>query len=222
LADLLLVFLKWPRPGAAKTRLVPQIGAEAAADLYRLLAEEEVRGTAPDAGEYQRLLCFAPAEEGEAIARWFPGESLWPQPPGDLGGRMAEAFAEGFRRGARRVAIVGTDVPWVSRGHVLRAFAALDDHDLCLGPARDGGYYLLALPGPEPRIFEGIAWSTPRVLPDTLARAEALGLRTARLETLTDVDTLEDVRHEWARLRPLLAARPDLLQAVTEALRASS
>jgi glycosyltransferase A (GT-A) superfamily protein (DUF2064 family) len=60
------------------------------------------------------------------------------------------------------------------------------------------------------------------VLPDTLARAEALGLRTARLETLTDVDTLEDVRHEWARLRPLLAARPDLLQAVTEALRASS
>jgi hypothetical protein len=135
---------------------------------------------------------------------------------------MASAFEEGFRRGARRVAIVGTDVPWVSRAHVLRAFSALDRHDLCLGPARDGGYYLLALARAEARLFEGIGWSTPQVLAETLARADALGLRAARLETLTDVDTLDDVRLEWARLRPLLAARPDLLRSVAEALRASS
>jgi rSAM/selenodomain-associated transferase 1 len=220
--DLLLVFLKWPQPGAAKTRLIPQLGRHVAAELYRRLADEEIRGTAPEGGEYSRLFCFAPAEEGEAIARWFPGEDLWPQPAGDLGSRMASAFEEGFRRGARRVAIVGTDVPWVSRAHVLRAFSALDRHDLCLGPARDGGYYLLALARAEARLFEGIVWSTPQVLAETLARADALGLRAARLETLTDVDTLDDVRLEWARLRPLLAARPDLLRSVAEALRASS
>jgi rSAM/selenodomain-associated transferase 1 len=218
-ADLLLVFLKWPRPGAAKTRLLPALSPEAAADLYRVLAEAEVRGTSPPNGEYERLLCFSPAEERTSIAGWFPGEPLWPQPSADLGGRMSAAFDEGFRRSARRVAIIGTDVPWVTRDHVREAFAALDTNDLCLGPARDGGYYLLALSRPEPRLFEGIAWSTPAVLAETEARARELGLRSARLETLTDVDTLDDVRCEWARLRPLLTGRPELLLALEAAAR---
>lgn len=177
-----------------------------------------MRGTAPAGGEYGRLLCFTPPEEREAVARWFPGEDLWPQPAGDLGERMAAAFDEGFRRGARRVAIIGTDVPGAGRHHVLQALAALERHDVCVGPARDGGYYLLALGRPEPRLFEGIAWSTPEVLGQTLARAESLGLRVARLETLTDVDTLEDLRLEWPRLLPLLAAHDELRRALAAAL----
>jgi rSAM/selenodomain-associated transferase 1 len=217
-ADLLLVFLKLPVPGGAKTRLVPHLGPQAAAELYRVLAQEEVRATAPEAGEYERLLCFAPAAERDAIAQWFPGEELWPQPEGDLGTRMALAFAEGFRRGARRVAIVGTDVPAVSRAHVLEALHSLEAHDLTLGPAHDGGYYLLALRRPEPRLFAGIPWSTSLVGRETLARAEGFGLRVALLETLTDVDTIGDVRLEWPRLRGLLRGRPDLRQAVARAL----
>ena len=218
MADLLLVFLKVPRAGAAKTRLVPCLGPAAAAELYRVLAEEEVRATTPHPGEYQRLLCFAPAVDGDAIARWFPGEERWPQPEGDLGTRMAAAFAEGFRSGARRVAIVGTDVPSVSRGHVLAALASLDAHDLAIGPTHDGGYYLLAMRRPEPRLFDGVAWSTPLVLHHTLDRASGLDLRVASLETLTDVDTLDDVRTEWPRLRGLLEGRPDLRRAVAAAL----
>ena len=216
--DLLLVFLKLPVPGAAKTRLIPHLGPDAAAELYRVLAEEEVRATAPRPAEYERLLCFAPASEREAIARWFPGEELWPQPEGDLGARMAEAFAEGFRRGARRVAIVGTDVPGVSRAHVLAALHSLEAHDLAIGPSHDGGYYLLALRRPEPRLFEGIAWSTSLVLRETLERAEGLRLRVATLEPLTDVDTLDDVRLEWPRLSGLLAGQPELRRTVARAL----
>jgi rSAM/selenodomain-associated transferase 1 len=220
--DLLLVFLKHPRPGATKTRLIPALGEAAAAELYRALAEEEVRSTTPRAGEYARLLCFTPAEERASIASWFPGEELWPQPEGDLGERMAAAFAEGFRRGARRVAVVGTDVPGVGRDTVVEALSGLDAGEVVIGPSRDGGYYLLGLREERPELFEGIAWSTPAVLSATLARAEGLGLRVRLLGALTDVDTLEDLRAEWARLRRLLAPRPDLYRAVAAALSASS
>ena len=221
MGDLLLVFLKHPRPGRTKTRLIPVLGEHGACALYRTLAEEEVRRTTPVGGEYERLFCFTPAEEGDAIAAWFPGERLWPQPEGDLGQRMAAAFAEGFRRGARRVAIIGTDVPWVSRATVASALSALDDHDVALGPARDGGYYLLALREPRPALFEGIAWSTPDVLPVTLGHAERLGLRVRLLEALTDIDTLDDLRAEWPRLLPMLEPHPELTRAVAAALRAA-
>jgi uncharacterized protein len=216
--DLLLVFLKEPRPGQTKTRLVPPLSPEIAAQLYRLLAEEEVRRTTPVAGEYQRLFCYTPPEAKDAIAQWFPGEALWPQPGGDLGGRMAAAFGEAFARGAQRVAIIGTDVPWVSRDIVLEAFRRLDDHDVCVGPARDGGYYLLSLGTPRPGLFEGIAWSMPTVLAATLRKAEDIGLRVASLETLTDLDTLGDLQREWPRLQPLLARAPALARAVAQAL----
>ena len=184
-----------------------------------MLAEEEVRATAPHPGEYERLLCFAPAVEREAIARWFPGEELWPQPEGDLGTRMAEAFAEGFRRGARRVAIVGTDVPGVSRAHVLAALASLEAHDLAIGPAHDGGYYLLAHAPPRAAALRGRRLEhAPRPAPVPWSGRRASDLRVASLKTLTDVDTLDDVRPEWPRLRGLLAGRPDLRRAVAAAL----
>jgi hypothetical protein len=107
---------------------------------------------------------------------------------------MARAFGECFARGARRVAIVGTDAPDCTRAHVTAAWAALDTHDVAVGPTHDGGYYLLALARPCPGLFQDIAWSTPDVLRATLARAAAAGLSVARLATLRDVDTLADWR----------------------------
>jgi hypothetical protein len=217
--DLLLVFLKEPRPGVAKTRLVPALRPETAARLYRVLAEEEVRRTAPEAGEYARLFCFTPAHARPAMAAWFPGQDLWAQPEGDLGTRMAAAFAEGFSRGARRVGIIGTDVPWVDRSAVRAAFDALEDHDVSVGPARDGGYYLLATRAPRPSLFEGIAWSTAAVLPSTLARAASQGLRVFLLPPLPDLDRLQDLADEWERLEPLLGGEPGLAQELAAALR---
>jgi rSAM/selenodomain-associated transferase 1 len=215
--DLLLVFLKEPRPGAVKTRLVPLLGETMAAELYRVMAEEELRRTAPAGAEYARMLFFTPPEGRDAVEAWLPGEECAPQSAGDLGARMASAFADAFGRGAQRVTIIGTDAPAVDRGTVLEAFAALQDHDLVLGPAKDGGYYLIGLERPRPELFGGIAWSTPGVFPTTMERAAALGLRVRLLEPLRDIDTPEDLRAERARLEPLLRERPGLRQAIAAA-----
>lgn len=202
--DVLLVFLKDPRPGTVKTRLARATSARLAARLYRALAEAEIAATTPRDDAYSRLLFFAPPDASPSVAQWFPGETLLPQSSGDLGQRMTAAFAEAFARGARRACIIGTDVPWVDRALVEDALQSLDDHDLVLGPADDGGYYLLALDRPRPELFSGIAWSTPSVLATTAERAGGLGLSVRLLPVLPDIDTAEDVRRHWVRLRTLL------------------
>jgi rSAM/selenodomain-associated transferase 1 len=216
--DCLLVFVKSPRPGEAKTRLVPHIGAEGAADLYRALAAEEVRRTAPRTGEYERLFFFAPPDAEAEMRRWFPGERFVPQRGDDLGARMAAAFDEAFERGARRAVLIGSDVPRLSRDGVMEALRALEDHDLVLGPAHDGGYYLIALGRAQPALFRGIPWSSASVLAATAERAGSLGLAVRLLDPLRDIDTLEDVRAEWPWLRRLLASRPQLVASVEAAL----
>lgn len=216
--DCLLLFLKRPRPGEAKTRLIPQLGALGAADLYRALAEEEVRRTTPRPGEYDRLFFFAPADAGMEMQSWFAGQRWLPQQGADLGERMAAAFEQAFRGGAHRAALIGSDAPWVSRERVLEALAALDEHDLVLGPARDGGYYLIALDRARSALFSGIRWSSASVLAASVERAGALGLGVRLLEPLPDIDTLADLRAEWPRLRPLLASRPALVAAIEAAL----
>lgn len=210
--DTLIVFLKRPRAGEVKTRLATAVGAATAAAFYRVLADEEIRRTTPVSGEYERLFLFSPSQAAAEIAAWLPGETLLPQRGADLGARMAQAFADAFARGARHVAIVGTDVPWLSRESVLEALAALDRSDLVLGPSNDGGYYLLATSRPRPELFEGIDWGSASVLAATLHKAEALDLRVRQLASLPDIDTLEDVHATWDRLRPLLTAHADLLQ----------
>jgi hypothetical protein len=220
--DALLVFVKEPRPGAAKTRLAAAVGEEAAADLYRCLAEAEVHATAPRGDEYERLFFFSPPEAAEAMAAWFPGERFVPQQGSDLGARMSAAFEEAFRRGASRAAVVGTDVPGVTRDVVDDALHSLDDHDLVLGPALDGGYYLLALDRPRPALFQAIPWGTGAVLAATAERAGVLGLSVRVLPALRDVDTLEDVRAEWPRLEPLLRRYPDLHATLAAAAGRSS
>jgi rSAM/selenodomain-associated transferase 1 len=218
--NVLLVFLKAARPGVVKTRLAPALGKAAAAELYRVLAEAEVRRTAPRRGEYERRFCFTPPGARPEMEAWFPGEVFVPQEGVDLGARMARAFDQAFRGGARRVAIIGGDVPAVSRETVREAFRSLQGHDVVLGPARDGGYYLLALAHPRPALFRGIAWGTSSVLAATVKRAAGLGVQL--LEPLTDIDTLEDLRTEWTRLAPLLVAHPSLRRGIARALGRSS
>jgi hypothetical protein len=218
MSDILIVFVKQPEPGAVKTRLAEAIGAENAAELYRAMAEEVVRRTHPRAGEYGRLFFYTPDEARCGMGTWFPAETCLPQRGDDLGARMAAAFAEAFRRGARRAAIIGTDSPAVSRELVLEALDALKGHDVAIGPASDGGYYLLALDRPRPELFDGISWSTPSVLRQTLERAASLGLRVRLLKALTDIDTLADLRSEWPRVRVLMQNRPLLAAALAAAL----
>jgi hypothetical protein len=216
--DRLLVFLKRPRPGEVKTRLAPALGAAQAAELYRALAEEELRRTAARAGEYERVVCFTPEDARSELEAWLRDEPLLPQRGEDLGQRLAAAFGEAFAAGARRVAVIGSDAPWVSRATVLEALAALDEQEVAVVPALDGGYCLLALSRARPELFGGIPWSTRAVLGLTLERAAGLGLSVRLLEPQPDIDTLEDLRAHWPRLRGLLASRPALAAAVEAAL----
>lgn len=209
----LLVFVKHPSPGAVKTRLAAAVGPEAAAGLHRALAEHVLEATTP-AGQYERLVFFAPPEALAEMRAWLPGLRLLAQSGGDLGARMADAFARGFARGAGRVAIVGTDTPAVSRETVTEALSALDAADVVIGPTEDGGYYLLALRDPRPELFAGIAWSTPTVADETRARAREAGLSVRELSRRRDIDTVEDLRAEWPAVRGLLAGRPDLRDAL--------
>jgi len=214
----LIVFLKEPRPGAVKTRLAAVVGPEAAAELYRALAELVLEATTPGPGEYERLVFFDPPVARRALRAWLPGVSLRAQSGGDLGERMADAFARGFARGAARVAIVGSDAPALTRETATRALAALDAADVVLGPAEDGGYYLIALREPHPELVRGVDWSTPAVLRQTLERAAAARLSVRQLEPLRDVDTLADLRGEWPALDARLRSRPGLRRTLALAL----
>jgi len=217
MSDLLIVFVKTPRPGLVKTRLAAAIGAEHAAALYRAMAERVFRETDPANATYARVVCYAPADGRREVDAWLPGERLHAQSAGDLGARMAAAFEWAFDGGAARVVLIGTDTPDLSRGDLLHAFESLRASDLVVGPSLDGGYYLIGLPRPIPALFERIPWSTPTVLGETLTRAESLGLSVAPLAVRGDIDTVEDLRREWLRVAEWLPR--DLLEAVAKVMR---
>jgi rSAM/selenodomain-associated transferase 1 len=196
---VLLVFVRAPEPGAVKTRLAAAIGPAAALAVYRLLAEHTLREAAALALEGVEVrVHFTPAEGGDAVRAWLGAEPDYlPQGEGDLGARMRGAFARAFAEGAGQVVIVGSDLPELSAGLLRRAFGLLDANPAVIGPATDGGYYLLGLTGVVEGVFDGIAWSTPQVLAATLARFRAAGIEPAMLEALSDVDEVEDLPPEW-------------------------
>jgi rSAM/selenodomain-associated transferase 1 len=195
-ADVLGVFVKAPDAGAVKTRLAADIGAEQAAALYRRMGRTLVTEcVAP--GRHRTFAWFAPASRVAAVLEWLEHcglDGLRCQSGGGLGVRLTTAFDHHFREGARRVVVIGSDCPEVGVSLVERAFRALERHDLVIGPAMDGGYYLVGLKAPAPGLFQDIAWSTDAVYRQTLDHAARLGLSTAVLERLRDVDTVEDAR----------------------------
>ena len=216
------VFVKHPRPAAVKTRLAAKLGADAATELYRALVEHVLEATTPEGSEYERLVFYDPPEAAEAMRAWLPAGRLRRQSAGDLGARLTDAFARTFARGVQQVAIVGSDVPGLTHGDVVAAFDALQAADVVLGPAYDGGYYLVALRQPRPELFRPVSWSTPSVLQQTLALAASAGLAVAQLAPRRDLDTLDDLRAEWPALQSLLSSRPELRAVVARAIEAPS
>jgi rSAM/selenodomain-associated transferase 1 len=200
----LAVFVKAPRPGAVKTRLAADIGSDVAAELYRAMADRVMAATRPEAGEYDRLVFFTPPDAAPEIETWLRGETCLAQQGEGLGARMAAAFAHAFAGGASSVVLIGSDAPDVARAHVAGALRALASNDVVIGPSIDGGYALIALARPQPWLFDGMAWSTPAVLEQTLDRARRMKLRAQLLGPLADIDTLADLRREWAAIRSWL------------------
>ena len=194
------VFAKWPGPGAVKTRLASARDADWAARVARaFLLDTLGRLAGVDA---HRVLAFTPRESADQFATVCRHFALLPQGEGDLGQRLAAFVARQFDEGARAVVVVGTDSPTLPVAHVERAFAELEQADVVLGPACDGGYYLVGCGPHRPPLFEGIAWGTQRVLADTVAALADPRWRLAVLPPWYDVDTPAD----WALLRGHLAA----------------
>lgn len=186
----LLIFARYPELGKVKTRLAAGVGPEKALAVYQQLLSHTEAVVAPLAVE--RTLWLAAAPPAGAAPLWAgTTQRLQPALP-DLGQRMEQAFDAAFAVGARRVVIIGTDCPGLSTALLHRAFHALHSTDVVLGPATDGGYYLLGLRRPQPALFQGISWSTATVRRDTLATAQRQGLRVRELPMLGDVDTAED------------------------------
>ena len=190
----LLIFARVPALGRVKSRLAAGVGEPAALAIYReLLAVTNAAVVAAGVPATVWLADTAGPTPTAAEAREWAAHRTQCQPDGDLGTRMAAAFAVAFAAGAGRVAIIGTDCPGLRDTHLNQAFALLETNDLVLGPATDGGYYLLGLRQPRPELFQDKAWSTDSVLADTLADAGRLGLRVAFLPTLRDVDDAADL-----------------------------
>lgn len=192
-----LVFVRAPRRGEVKTRLAADVGPDAALQLYRRMAEHSVARAREVEGATVRVH-YTPADAGAEVAAWLGNEPEYrAQSVGDLGERMRSAVVAAFADGFGRVVIVGSDLPGLTTQILRAAFAELEAHDAVLGPARDGGYYLLGLRRMLPGIFREIPWSTDRVLALTLERLRERGIRPALLPVLGDVDTIEDLPPEW-------------------------
>jgi rSAM/selenodomain-associated transferase 1 len=194
------VFAKEPRPGQVKTRLAADTSAEWAARVALAFLQDLLdRLTAVNA---TRVLAFTPTSAHSFFAELVRSRFLLtPQSESDLGQRMAAFFTQQFANGAERVVLLGTDSPTVPLAFLEQTFEELEHTDVVIGPATDGGYYLIGCTGQAAPIFEGIAWGGNRVLLDTIAR---LDVRTGLsvLPPWYDVDTLAD----WWALRGHLAA----------------
>ncbi len=189
------MFTRYPEPGLAKTRLIPALGPEGAAAVHaemirHTMATVDAFGAASPAVEVSVWHAGGDRDRFEAFSG--RGRDYRPQAEGDLGDRMRDAFNALLADGSSAV-LIGTDSPGLSPRILGDAFEALDTADLVLGPATDGGYYLIGLRRPAPALFERMPWGTAAVREETLARAARLGLRVRLLEELDDVDEPADL-----------------------------
>ena len=187
------VLAKAPIAGLAKTRLIPALGPQGAARLQRSFTRNAVAVAQAASLGPVTLWCAPNAQHRffQALVR-TAGVACLVQPQGDLGQRMHMAFRLHCVQGP--LLLTGTDCPPLRPVHLRQAARALlDGDDAVFTPAQDGGYVLVGLRKPQPALFEDMVWSTPGVMAETRARAQALGLRTREFETLWDVDTPSDL-----------------------------
>lgn len=196
--EALLIFLKNNEQGKVKTRLAKTLGDEKALEIYKKL----------------KAYTFAIANKTEADKQlWFsnflPDKASIPlnhfqmkiQKGKSLGERMKRGFKQAFEEGYKKVVIIGSDCAQLQEEHLQKAYAALDSTDVVIGPARDGGYYLLGMRAYLPTLFDDIDWSSERVFRQTVAKIEQGGNTYNTLETVNDVDTEADWHEVKERLQ---------------------
>jgi len=216
--NALIVFLKYPQAGKVKTRLGKVVGYDTAARLYEIFIADTFDMVAQSRAD-ACFAAFAPHGRYAEIQRYIPeGVAVFPQEGGDLGERMLKAFEHLFEGGADKVVIVGSDSPTLPVEYIGTAFLELDRHELVLGPAEDGGYYLIGLNRPVTGLFDNIVWSSVNVMADTLALADKLTLSYFLLPSWYDIDDLTTLRRaakseRSGRLQHFLQQHSEILEA---------
>lgn len=190
----LIIFVRHPQIGKVKTRLAATLGDEAALFIYQKLLQHTLEITE---GVVADKVVFYAGEIVEADMWQRPKYIKLQQSNGDLGNRMNAAFETVLAMGYTKVCIVGSDCYELSGGIVSEAFTVLDKSDIVIGPAHDGGYYLLGMKQLYPALFQNKKWSTNTVLANTLQTIEEAGLTVSQLPLLHDVDEAEEVPKEW-------------------------
>ena len=187
----IVIFARWPEPGMVKTRLALEIGDEAAARIYRRLLDHTLDSARASGVPVELRVTGA---EPEQFATEF-GRALLiaDQGRGDLGERLARVDTPAL--------IIGSDLPGLTPDLLRAAATTLASHDVVIGPAKDGGYWLIGLRKSAPWLFTDMAWSTPAVLPETLARPKMRGIEPAMLPELTDIDEPQDFA-SWPEFAP--------------------
>ena len=220
----LTILTRYPESGKTKTRLIPHLGAEGAAQQQKAMTEHAVRQACRITSAVEGR--HAGGTPGQ-MRDWLGTDLAYAeQGEGDLGERMARAFHQHFEKGAQRVVIVGSDCPSNSWKNMRAAFQALETNDCVIGPASDGGYYLIGLrragagtPPPEPwplaTLFQNIDWGGDRVFEQTMKAAVDLSVH--QLPTLHDVDRPEDVPPRISVIIPTLNEEDYLLQIIGKA-----
>lgn len=191
----LIIFTRYPEPGNTKTRLIPALGTVGAANLQREMTEHTIF----QVQELQKAIAISvevrfAGGDSQLMQDWLGLNLVYQsQGEGDLGSRMARSLFEAFQSGAENVLIIGTDCPGVNAQILTTAFEKLHTFDLVLGPAIDGGYYLIGLRQPIPELFVNIEWGTAQVFQTTVDIAQKLNLSHVNLLPLADVDRPEDL-----------------------------
>lgn len=191
----ILLFAKAPQLGRVKTRLAADVGPDEALRAYQHLLDVLFQQLQDVQGMHLTVV-GTPTDSLELLNPWMRKDwKLEAQSDGNLGTRLLVGFQGAFQRGSQPVLAIGADCPGVAPSDLLEAMTQLKTQDLVLGPAVDGGYWLIGMNRLEPGLFQDMPWSQPNLLEETLDKAQKLGLRTGLLRTLEDVDT----REEWER-----------------------
>lgn len=192
-ADCLIIFVKYPEPGLVKTRLAKDIGNEKATVLYKSFVETILRAT--DDNNFKRIIFYTPPDKKDEMNEWLGNDiEMYPQKGSNLGERLYNAFRFTFDEGAKKAVVIGTDSPLLDKKIALEAFKELDKNECVIGPAADGGYYLLGLSRLCREIFHNIDWGTDKVYSQTLQALKGAGLGYCALEENFDIDEAADLK----------------------------
>ncbi|MBI4551758.1 MAG: TIGR04282 family arsenosugar biosynthesis glycosyltransferase [Candidatus Latescibacteria bacterium] len=197
---IVIVFVKAPRPGTVKTRLTPFLSAEESARLYRAFIQDTVATVSGVKGVLISV-AYTPSDAQPSLQTLLNGHALdwFPQTGDTLGARLWHAFHRAFQRGAARVVTIGSDSPTLPASILTQAFEGLISSDVVIGPATDGGYYLIGLRRRKgwmdayQRLFEQIAWSTETVFRQTIEAIHTTDLTCIELPRWSDIDQPDDL-----------------------------